>query len=52
MTLNGSLILSSQIKPAVLYTTILDLGISTVDIVTKYSTRWDIEISIREMVVS
>ena len=36
------------LESAVLYTTILDLTISTVEIVTKYTTRWDIEISIRE----
>ena len=37
------------LESAVLYTTILDEKISTVEIVTKYSMRWDIEISIREM---
>jgi hypothetical protein len=36
-------------ESAVLYTTILDTKISTVDIIAKYSTRWDIEISIREV---
>ena len=36
-------------ESAVLYTTILDKKISTVDIIMKYATRWDIEISIREV---
>jgi hypothetical protein len=36
-------------ESAVLYTTILDTKISTVDIIMKYATRWDIEISIREV---
>jgi hypothetical protein len=36
-------------KEYVLYTTILDEGISKADIIVKYLTRWDIEISIREI---
>jgi hypothetical protein len=36
-------------EPAVLYTTILDTKIPAADIVAKYSMRWDIEISIREI---
>jgi hypothetical protein len=35
-------------EPAVLYTTVLDENIKTSDIITKYTMRWDIEISIRE----
>ena len=35
-------------EDAVLYTTILDENLHTVDIITKYTMRWDIEISIRE----
>ena len=35
-------------KDAVLYTTVLDENIKTVDIIAKYTMRWDIEISIRE----
>jgi len=37
------------LEPAVLYTTIVDEKISATEIVTKYSMRWDIEISIREI---
>jgi hypothetical protein len=36
-------------ESAILYTTVLDTKISTADIVTKYTMRWDIEISIREI---
>jgi hypothetical protein len=36
-------------ETAVLYTTVLDENIRTSDIVIKYSMRWDIEISIREV---
>jgi len=36
------------IEEAVLYTTVLDEHIKTADIITKYTMRWDIEISIRE----
>jgi len=36
-------------EAAVLYTTILDEDIKTPEIITKYSLRWDIEISIREV---
>jgi hypothetical protein len=36
-------------KTHVLYTTILDKSISRVEIIKKYATRWDIEISIREI---
>jgi hypothetical protein len=36
------------IEAAVLYTTILEENIKTTDIITKYTMRWDIEISIRE----
>ena len=36
-------------QECVLYTTILDERIKTVDIILKYSTRWEIEISIREV---
>jgi len=36
-------------QECVLYTTILDERIKTIDIILKYSTRWDIEISIREV---
>jgi hypothetical protein len=36
-------------EPAILYTTILDDKISAAEIVTKYTMRWDIEISIREI---
>jgi hypothetical protein len=39
----------SGIESAVLYTTILDDKITASEIVTKYSMRWDIEISIREV---
>jgi hypothetical protein len=35
-------------EPAVLYTTLLDERITSAEIVAKYATRWDIEISIRE----
>jgi len=37
------------LESAVLYTTIINPEISTVEIVTKHSMRWDIEISIREI---
>jgi hypothetical protein len=37
------------LEQAVLYTTILDEKITASEIVTKYSMRWDIEISIREV---
>lgn len=40
---------STDGKLCVLYTTILDCTISKTDIVLKYFTRWDIEISIREI---
>jgi hypothetical protein len=33
----------------VLYTTIMDESISKIDIILKYTTRWDIEITIREV---
>jgi hypothetical protein len=36
-------------ESAVLYTTILDDKITACEIITKYSMRWDIEISIREV---
>jgi hypothetical protein len=36
-------------EAAILYTTILDEHIKTSDIITKYTMRWDIEISIREI---
>jgi len=36
-------------ESAVLYTTVLDKTISAADIVAKYTMRWDIEISIREI---
>jgi hypothetical protein len=36
-------------ETAVLYTTILDENIKTSEIITKYTMRWDIEISIREV---
>jgi hypothetical protein len=36
-------------KTHVLYTTILDKSISSAEIINKYATRWDIEISIREI---
>jgi hypothetical protein len=36
-------------EPAVLYTTVLDKKITTADFVAKYTMRWDIEISIREI---
>jgi hypothetical protein len=36
-------------ESAVLYTTILDTKVSTVDIITKYIMRWDIEVTIREI---
>ena len=36
-------------ESSVLYTTILDKTISAADIVAKYTMRWDIEISIREI---
>jgi IS4 transposase len=36
-------------EPAVLYTTVLDDTITAADIVAKYTMRWDIEISIREI---
>jgi hypothetical protein len=39
----------SGMENAVLYTTILDENIPATDIVTKYTMRWDIEISIREI---
>jgi hypothetical protein len=35
-------------ETAVLYTTVLDKTITAIDIVAKYTMRWDIEISIRE----
>lgn len=41
--------ISNDGKLYVLYTTILDKSISKVDIILKYFTRWDIEISIREI---
>ena len=37
------------LKTAVLYTTILDEHIKSADIVAKYTMRWDIEITIREV---
>ena len=37
------------VESAVLYTTILDDKITALEIITKYSMRWDIEISIREV---
>jgi hypothetical protein len=37
------------VETAVLFTTILDENIKTSDIITKYTMRWDIEISIREI---
>jgi hypothetical protein len=37
------------IESAVLYTSILDEKINSTDIITKYTMRWDIEISIREI---
>ena len=37
------------LEECVLFTTILDENIKTIDIILKYSTRWDIEISIREI---
>jgi hypothetical protein len=36
-------------ETAVLYTTVLNRAITAADIVTKYTMRWDIEISIREI---
>ena len=36
-------------EECVLFTTILDENIKAIDIILKYSTRWDIEISIREI---
>lgn len=36
-------------KECVLYTTILDESISKTDIIIKYLTRWDVEITIREI---
>ena len=36
-------------ETAVLYTTVLDKTITAADIVAKYTMRWDIEISIREI---
>ena len=36
------------LEAAVLYTTILDENITAAEIITKYTMRWDIEISIRE----
>jgi hypothetical protein len=36
-------------EAAVLYTTVLDETIAATDIITKYSLRWDVEISIREI---
>uniref|UniRef100_UPI000AD262F5 IS4 family transposase n=1 Tax=Candidatus Symbiothrix dinenymphae TaxID=467085 RepID=UPI000AD262F5 len=40
---------NSGSKSAVLYTTLTDETISAADIVFKYGTRWDIEITIREV---
>ena len=37
------------LESAVLYTTIIDDKITTAEIVAKYTMRWDIEISIREI---
>ena len=38
-----------NIESAVFYTTVLDETITAADVVAKYTMRWDIEISIREI---